>query len=69
MLQADAFYLDGFAPSRNPELWDDYLVKNLARLAAPEATAATWSISRPMRRAMNTAGFEVRLAGGARAAP
>ncbi|WP_343625671.1 FAD-dependent 5-carboxymethylaminomethyl-2-thiouridine(34) oxidoreductase MnmC [Roseateles puraquae] len=64
VLQADAFYLDGFAPSRNPELWDDYLIKNLARLAAPEATAATWSISRPMRRAMNTAGFEVSLAPG-----
>lgn len=64
VLQADAFYLDGFAPSRNPELWDDYLIKNLARLAAPEATAATWSISRPMRRAMAAAGFEVSLAPG-----
>jgi tRNA 5-methylaminomethyl-2-thiouridine biosynthesis bifunctional protein len=64
VLQADAFYLDGFAPSRNPELWDDYLLKGLARLAAPHATASTWSISRPMRRALTAAGFEVSLAPG-----
>ncbi|RTL46442.1 MAG: FAD-dependent oxidoreductase [Burkholderiales bacterium] len=64
VLQADAFYLDGFAPSRNPELWDDYLIKGLARHAAPGATAATWSISRPMRRALTAAGFEVALAPG-----
>lgn len=64
VLQADAFYLDGFAPSRNPELWDDYLLKGLARHAAPGATAATWSISRPMRRALTAAGFEVGLAPG-----
>ena len=35
VLQADAFYLDGFAPARNPQLWDAYLFKALARLAAP----------------------------------
>jgi tRNA 5-methylaminomethyl-2-thiouridine biosynthesis bifunctional protein len=64
VLQADAFYLDGFAPSRNPALWDEYLLKGLARHAAPGATAATWSISRPMRRALTAAGFEVGLAPG-----
>lgn len=64
VLQADAFYLDGFAPSRNPELWDEYLLKGLARHAAPGATAATWSISRPMRRALAATGFEVGLAPG-----
>lgn len=64
VLQADAFYLDGFAPSRNPELWDEHLLKGLARHAAPAATLATWSISRPMRRALAAAGFEVGLAPG-----
>lgn len=64
VLQADALYLDGFAPSRNPALWDDHLIKHLARLAAPGATAATWSISRPVRRALAAAGFEVGLAPG-----
>jgi len=64
VLQADAFYLDGFAPARNPDLWDEWLLKSLARHAAPDATAATWSINRPMRRALASLGFEVALAPG-----
>ena len=64
VLQADAFYLDGFAPSRNPQMWDAWLLKNLARLATPGATVATWSISRPMRKALAAQGFEVNLAPG-----
>lgn len=64
VLQADALYLDGFAPQRNPELWDEWLLKSLARHAAPGTTAATWSINRPMRRALQSLGFEVELAPG-----
>ncbi|HEY0954701.1 MAG TPA: tRNA (5-methylaminomethyl-2-thiouridine)(34)-methyltransferase MnmD, partial [Roseateles sp.] len=64
VLQADALYLDGFAPQRNPELWDDWLLKSLARHAVPGTTAATWSINRPMRRALASLGFEVGLAPG-----
>ncbi|MCE4557643.1 FAD-dependent 5-carboxymethylaminomethyl-2-thiouridine(34) oxidoreductase MnmC [Roseateles cellulosilyticus] len=64
VLQADAFYLDGFAPARNPELWDAYLFKSLARLAAPGATAATWSVARPVRDGLAAAGFDVARAPG-----
>ncbi|KQY81323.1 FAD-dependent 5-carboxymethylaminomethyl-2-thiouridine(34) oxidoreductase MnmC [Pelomonas sp. Root1444] len=64
VLQADAIYLDGFAPQRNPELWDEWLLKSLARHAVPGTTAATWSINRPMRRALASLGFEVELAPG-----
>lgn len=64
VLQADALYLDGFAPQRNPELWDEWLLKSLSRHALPGTTAATWSISRPMRRSLATLGFEVELAPG-----
>ncbi len=64
VLEADALYLDGFAPSRNPELWDAWLLKSLARQALPGTTAATWSISRPMRKALAATGFEVGLAPG-----
>jgi len=59
VLEADAFFLDGFAPARNPELWDGYLLKSLARHAAPGATAATWSIARGVREGLAAAGFEV----------
>ncbi|MCE4536609.1 FAD-dependent 5-carboxymethylaminomethyl-2-thiouridine(34) oxidoreductase MnmC [Pelomonas sp. P7] len=64
VLQADAFFLDGFAPACNPELWDAYLLKGLARLAAPGATAATWSVARPVRDGLSAAGFEVERVPG-----
>jgi tRNA 5-methylaminomethyl-2-thiouridine biosynthesis bifunctional protein len=64
VLQADAFYLDGFAPARNPQLWDAYLLKSLARLAAPGATAATWSVARDVRDGLARAGFAVEKAPG-----
>ncbi|HEY8881612.1 MAG TPA: FAD-dependent 5-carboxymethylaminomethyl-2-thiouridine(34) oxidoreductase MnmC [Roseateles sp.] len=64
VLPADALYLDGFAPQRNPEMWDEWLLKSLARHALPGTTVATWSINRPMRRALQSLGFEVDLAPG-----
>jgi len=57
--EVDAFYLDGFAPARNPEMWDPYLLKRLARLAAPAASVATWSVARPVLDGLQAAGFEM----------
>jgi tRNA 5-methylaminomethyl-2-thiouridine biosynthesis bifunctional protein len=60
----DAFYLDGFAPARNPAMWDQRVFAMLARLAAPDATAATWSAAHAVRDGLRGAGFEVRAAPG-----
>lgn len=60
----DAFFLDGFAPARNPEMWQPRVVKALARLAAPGATLATWSVARGLREALTASGFEVERAPG-----
>jgi tRNA 5-methylaminomethyl-2-thiouridine biosynthesis bifunctional protein len=54
---ADAFYLDGFAPERNPRMWDARVLKALGRRAAPGATAATWSVARSVRDGLSGAGF------------
>jgi tRNA 5-methylaminomethyl-2-thiouridine biosynthesis bifunctional protein len=62
--EVDAFYLDGFAPERNPDIWDAYTLKRLARLAAPAATAATWSSARNVRDGLSAAGFVVKRAPG-----
>ena len=62
--QVDAFFLDGFAPARNPQMWQARLFKALARLAAPDATAATWSAARLVRDGLASAGFEVTRAAG-----
>src|SRR5581483_5520907 len=58
-VRADAFYLDGFAPSRNPELWSAVIMRELARLAARGATLATWTVAREVRERLAAAGFEV----------
>jgi tRNA 5-methylaminomethyl-2-thiouridine biosynthesis bifunctional protein len=58
-LAADAIYLDGFAPAKNPEMWDARLLRHLGRLAAPGATAATWSVAATVRAALEGAGFAV----------
>ena len=62
--QVDAFYLDGFAPARNPAMWQPRLFKAMARLAAPDATVATWTAARPVRDALSAAGFTVELGQG-----
>lgn len=60
LAQADAFFLDGFAPDKNPDMWDAQLLSRLHRLAAPEATAATWTIARSVREGLAAAGFAVK---------
>ncbi len=58
-LGADAFYLDGFAPARNHEMWTPRLMKALARLARPGATLATYTTARSVRDALAEAGFVI----------
>ena len=60
----DGFYLDGFSPARNPELWSAALCRSLARLAVPGASLATWSVAGSVRRALLAAGFAVEKRGG-----
>jgi tRNA 5-methylaminomethyl-2-thiouridine biosynthesis bifunctional protein len=55
----DAFYLDGFSPARNPELWSPALCRALASRAVPEATLATWSVAGSVRQALSAACFAV----------
>ena len=58
-LHADAFYLDGFAPAKNPDMWTPQVMRSLSRLAAPGATAATWSAASGVRAALEECGFAV----------
>lgn len=60
----DAFYLDGFAPQKNPEMWTPSLFGQLARMANAGATLATWCSAGRVRRALSDAGFLVSKAPG-----
>jgi len=53
----DAFYLDGFAPDRNADLWQPGLFDELARLANPGAMAATYTVAATVREGLGRAGF------------
>lgn len=57
--RADAWFLDGFAPARNPALWEDALLAQVARHTAPGGTAATYTAAGHVRRALAEGGFEV----------
>jgi tRNA 5-methylaminomethyl-2-thiouridine biosynthesis bifunctional protein len=59
-LRADAFYLDGFAPAKNPELWTPAIFKSLARVAGDDATFATYTSAGDVKRALTQTGFEYR---------
>lgn len=63
-LGADALFLDGFAPDRNPEMWDAPLLRSIARLARPDCRVATWCTARVVREALANAGFGVELRPG-----
>lgn len=55
----DAWFLDGFAPAKNPELWSDALFQSIARLSNPNATFATFTSAGAVRRGLQSVGFKV----------
>lgn len=56
---ADAWFLDGFSPARNPELWGAPLMAEVARHTAPGGTFATYTAAGFVRRGLAAAGFAV----------
>lgn len=57
--RADAWFLDGFSPARNPELWEESLMAQVAAHTATQGTAATYTAAGFVRRGLEAAGFEV----------
>lgn len=56
---ADAWFLDGFAPAKNPDMWNSAVFAHLARLSKPGAPAATFTVAGVVRRGLAEAGFTV----------
>ncbi len=57
--EANAWFLDGFSPSKNPELWEQDLLRQVATHTAPDGTAATYTAAGFVRRGLEEAGFTV----------
>ncbi len=56
---ADAWFLDGFSPAKNPELWGPDLMAQVARHTRPGGTAATYTAAGFVRRGLEAAGLAV----------
>jgi tRNA U34 5-methylaminomethyl-2-thiouridine-forming methyltransferase MnmC len=61
---ADAWFLDGFAPDRNPELWDPALLNWVGERTRAGGTAATYSAAGTVKQGLRDAGFTVARAAG-----
>ncbi len=55
----DAWLLDGFAPARNPAMWGTETFAQIARLSAPDARLATFTVAGDVRRGLESVGFAV----------
>ncbi|WP_420411325.1 tRNA (5-methylaminomethyl-2-thiouridine)(34)-methyltransferase MnmD [Roseibium sp.] len=64
MPPVDAWFLDGFSPAKNPELWDAELLKSAADLTADDGSLATYTAAGWVRRNLQTAGFEINKVKG-----
>jgi len=58
--RADAWYLDGFAPARNPDLWGADLLAEVAAHTQPGGTLATYTAAGHVRRSLQDLGFTIR---------
>ena len=53
----DAWFLDGFTPAKNPELWTDEIFNSIASLSAENTTFATFTCASAVRKGLNNVGF------------
>ncbi|WP_154180289.1 bifunctional tRNA (5-methylaminomethyl-2-thiouridine)(34)-methyltransferase MnmD/FAD-dependent 5-carboxymethylaminomethyl-2-thiouridine(34) oxidoreductase MnmC [Vibrio furnissii] len=60
----DAWFLDGFAPSKNPEMWNQNLFNGMAKLAKQDCTCATFTSAGFVRRGLIEAGFAMKKVKG-----
>ncbi|MEG1039843.1 MAG: bifunctional tRNA (5-methylaminomethyl-2-thiouridine)(34)-methyltransferase MnmD/FAD-dependent 5-carboxymethylaminomethyl-2-thiouridine(34) oxidoreductase MnmC [Pseudomonas sp.] len=58
--QVDAWFLDGFAPAKNPQMWTPELFTQIGRLSAPDATLGTFTSTGWVRRGLIAVGFEMK---------
>ena len=60
----DAWFLDGFTPAKNPELWTDDIFNSIASLSAENTTFATFTCASAVRKGLNNVGFNSEKVSG-----
>ena len=56
----DAWFLDGFAPSKNPDMWNEQLYQQMFRFTKPQGTFATFTAASAVRKGLENAGFNIK---------
>jgi len=62
--EVDAWFLDGFAPAKNPDMWTDTLFKRMAQLSKPNTKVATFTAAGFVRRGLEAQGFQMKKTEG-----
>jgi len=62
--KVDAWYLDGFAPDKNPQMWTDTVFEQIARLSYESTTFSTYTVAGFVRRGLHDVGFKVKKVKG-----
>lgn len=62
--QVDCWFLDGFKPRSNPDMWSDTVFENMARLSAVGTTFSTFTAVGYVRRGLKNVGFDVQKISG-----
>jgi tRNA 5-methylaminomethyl-2-thiouridine biosynthesis bifunctional protein len=60
----DAWFLDGFSPAKNPDMWSPDITAHMARVSAPGARVGTFTAAGSVRQALSAAGFEIEKKAG-----
>lgn len=60
----DAWFLDGFAPAKNPHMWNPDVFSHMARASGPGTTVSTFSAAGVVKRGLESAGFTVEKVPG-----
>lgn len=56
----DAWFLDGFAPSKNPDMWNEQLYQQMFRFTKPQGTFATFTAASAVRKGLENTGFNIK---------
>ena len=62
--RVDAWFMDGFSPPKNPDMWSASVFEHLARLSSPGAVVGTFTVAGHVRKGLAAAGFDVSKKSG-----
>ncbi len=62
--EVDCWFLDGFKPSSNPDMWSETVFQNMARLSHEGTSLATFTAAGFVRRGLEAVGFDIRKVKG-----